>query len=191
VSGLRHQHQQASPGLVPRRSGSDRSGATRADPNGCRARAARGAGTAARGPARRTVQRRLRALPSRVGVYFVLALTLFPELSYQETVTNVGDCATAPASPTHSGSVQDTAGDPRGAAAEAGRGDRDRGGLGTVCATAVRQLHLVQRASGRVVRPAVRAQAGRRGGDRCWATPIRRRAPRAATGSPSRTRPRG
>ncbi len=30
----------------------------------------------------RTVQRRLRDLPSRVGVYFVLALTLFPSLGY-------------------------------------------------------------------------------------------------------------
>jgi hypothetical protein len=30
----------------------------------------------------RTVQRRLRALPSRVGVYFVLALGLFPQLGY-------------------------------------------------------------------------------------------------------------
>jgi hypothetical protein len=30
-----------------------------------------------------TVQRRLRELPSRVGVYFVLALGLYPELGYQ------------------------------------------------------------------------------------------------------------
>ena len=30
----------------------------------------------------RTVQRRLRELPSRVGVYFVLALGLFPRLGY-------------------------------------------------------------------------------------------------------------
>ena len=30
----------------------------------------------------RTVQRRLRALPSRAGVYFVLALGLFPHLGY-------------------------------------------------------------------------------------------------------------
>jgi hypothetical protein len=30
----------------------------------------------------RTVQRRLRALPSRTGVYFVLALGLFPRLGY-------------------------------------------------------------------------------------------------------------
>src|SRR5207248_3865590 len=30
----------------------------------------------------RTVQRRLRVLPSRVGVYFVLALGLFPRLGY-------------------------------------------------------------------------------------------------------------
>lgn len=30
----------------------------------------------------RTVQRRLRMLPSRVGVYFVLALALFPGLGY-------------------------------------------------------------------------------------------------------------
>ncbi|MGB7797233.1 MAG: transposase domain-containing protein [Pseudonocardiaceae bacterium] len=30
----------------------------------------------------RTVQRRLRELPSRVGVYFVLALSLFPGLGY-------------------------------------------------------------------------------------------------------------
>ncbi|MEU2159452.1 transposase domain-containing protein [Streptomyces sp. NPDC019396] len=29
-----------------------------------------------------TVQRRLRSLPSRVGVYFVLALGLFPQLGY-------------------------------------------------------------------------------------------------------------
>jgi hypothetical protein len=32
----------------------------------------------------RTVQRRLRALPSRVGVYFVLALCLFPGLGYRQ-----------------------------------------------------------------------------------------------------------
>ena len=32
--------------------------------------------------ATRTVQRRLRVLPSRVGVYFVLALGLFPRLGY-------------------------------------------------------------------------------------------------------------
>jgi hypothetical protein len=31
----------------------------------------------------RTVERRLRDLPSRVGVYFVLALGLFPGLGYQ------------------------------------------------------------------------------------------------------------
>jgi hypothetical protein len=30
----------------------------------------------------RTVQRRLRALPSRAGVYFVLALGMFPRLGY-------------------------------------------------------------------------------------------------------------
>ena len=30
----------------------------------------------------KTVQRRLRDLPSRVGVYFVLALMLFPRLGY-------------------------------------------------------------------------------------------------------------
>ncbi|MFF8378227.1 transposase domain-containing protein [Streptomyces sp. NPDC015661] len=30
----------------------------------------------------RTVQRRLRVLPSRVGVYFLLALGLFPHLGY-------------------------------------------------------------------------------------------------------------
>jgi len=30
----------------------------------------------------RTVQRRLRELPSRVGLYFVLALSLFPGLGY-------------------------------------------------------------------------------------------------------------
>jgi Insertion element 4 transposase N-terminal len=30
----------------------------------------------------RTVQRRLRALPSRTGVYFVLALAMFPRLGY-------------------------------------------------------------------------------------------------------------
>ena len=30
----------------------------------------------------RTVQRRLRVLPSRVGVYFVLALAMFPRLGY-------------------------------------------------------------------------------------------------------------
>ncbi len=30
----------------------------------------------------RTVQRRLRDLPSRVGVYFVLALSMFPRLGY-------------------------------------------------------------------------------------------------------------
>ena len=30
----------------------------------------------------RTVQRRLRTLPSRAGVYFVLALALFPRLGY-------------------------------------------------------------------------------------------------------------
>jgi hypothetical protein len=30
----------------------------------------------------RTVQRRLRNLPSRVGVYFVLALAMFPRLGY-------------------------------------------------------------------------------------------------------------
>jgi len=30
----------------------------------------------------RTVQRRMRALPSRVGIYFVLAMTLFPGLGY-------------------------------------------------------------------------------------------------------------
>jgi hypothetical protein len=30
----------------------------------------------------RTVQRRLRVLPSRAGVYFVLALGLFPHLGY-------------------------------------------------------------------------------------------------------------
>ena len=30
----------------------------------------------------RTVQRRLRLLPSRVGVYFLLALALFPRLGY-------------------------------------------------------------------------------------------------------------
>ena len=31
----------------------------------------------------RTVQRRLRDLPSRVGVYFLLAMCLFPEVGYQ------------------------------------------------------------------------------------------------------------
>ncbi|MEV0694770.1 transposase domain-containing protein [Streptomyces sp. NPDC050388] len=31
----------------------------------------------------RTVQRRLRDLPSRVGVYFLLAMCLFPEISYR------------------------------------------------------------------------------------------------------------
>jgi hypothetical protein len=31
----------------------------------------------------RTVQRRTRLLPSRVGVYFVLALAVFPTLGYQ------------------------------------------------------------------------------------------------------------
>ena len=30
----------------------------------------------------RTVQRRVRALPSRVGIYFVLAMTLFPGIGY-------------------------------------------------------------------------------------------------------------
>ena len=30
----------------------------------------------------RTVQRRMRALPSRVGIYFVLAMTLFPGIGY-------------------------------------------------------------------------------------------------------------
>ena len=30
----------------------------------------------------RTVQRRLRALPSRAGVYFLLALAMFPQLGY-------------------------------------------------------------------------------------------------------------
>ncbi len=30
----------------------------------------------------RTVQRRLRVLPSRAGVYFVLALGMFPQLGY-------------------------------------------------------------------------------------------------------------
>lgn len=30
----------------------------------------------------RTVERRLRLLPSRVGVYFVLALSLFPQIGY-------------------------------------------------------------------------------------------------------------
>ena len=30
----------------------------------------------------RTVQRRMRALPSRVGIYFVLAMTLFPAIGY-------------------------------------------------------------------------------------------------------------
>ena len=30
----------------------------------------------------RTVQRRLRALPSRTGVYFLLALAMFPQLGY-------------------------------------------------------------------------------------------------------------
>ena len=32
-----------------------------------------------------TVQRRLRDLPSRVGVYFLLALALFPRLGYART----------------------------------------------------------------------------------------------------------
>lgn len=32
----------------------------------------------------KTTQRRLRALPSRVGVYFVLALCLFPALGYRK-----------------------------------------------------------------------------------------------------------
>ncbi|WP_420706009.1 transposase domain-containing protein [Streptomyces sp. Mg1] len=31
----------------------------------------------------RTVQRRLRDLPSRVGVYFLLAMCLFPEVGYR------------------------------------------------------------------------------------------------------------
>ena len=43
-----------------------------------------------------------------------------------------------------------------------GRGDRDRGGLGALRAAALRQLHIVQRASGRAVRPAGGAPAGRR-----------------------------
>jgi hypothetical protein len=30
----------------------------------------------------RTVQRRMRALPSRVGIYFVLAMTMFPGIGY-------------------------------------------------------------------------------------------------------------
>ncbi|WP_159040523.1 transposase domain-containing protein [Streptomyces virginiae] len=31
----------------------------------------------------RTMQRRLRDLPSRVGVYFILAMCLFPEVGYR------------------------------------------------------------------------------------------------------------
>ena len=36
----------------------------------------------------RTVQRRLRDLPSRVGVYFVLALGLYPGLGYRRCGTS-------------------------------------------------------------------------------------------------------
>ena len=32
---------------------------------------------------RRTLERRVRLLPSRVGLYFVLAMCLFPEAGYQ------------------------------------------------------------------------------------------------------------
>ncbi|MBW5487159.1 hypothetical protein GPJ59_36470, partial [Streptomyces bambusae] len=47
----------------------------------------------------RTVQRRLRMLPSRVGVYFVIALVLFPRLGYlrvwQKLVAGLGGLAVA------------------------------------------------------------------------------------------------
>jgi len=37
----------------------------------------------------RTMQRRVRALPSRTGVYFVLALALFPQLGYARVWTKL------------------------------------------------------------------------------------------------------
>src|SRR5918997_7080706 len=37
----------------------------------------------------RTLQRRMRALPSRTGVYFVLALALFPQLGYARVWTKL------------------------------------------------------------------------------------------------------
>jgi len=36
----------------------------------------------------RTVQRRLRVLPSRAGVYFLLALAMFPRLGYRRQCMN-------------------------------------------------------------------------------------------------------
>ena len=45
----------------------------------------------------RTAQQRLRVLPSRVGIYFVLALGLFPALGYRRRVGEADRCAGGPA----------------------------------------------------------------------------------------------
>jgi hypothetical protein len=44
----------------------------------------------------RKVQRRLRCLPSRVGVYFLLAMCLFPEIGYQMVWQKLTASLTAP-----------------------------------------------------------------------------------------------
>ncbi|WSK74332.1 transposase domain-containing protein (plasmid) [Streptomyces sp. NBC_01276] len=40
----------------------------------------------------RSMQRRLRDLPSRVGIYFLLAMCLFPEVGYRLAWDNLDDC---------------------------------------------------------------------------------------------------
>ncbi|WP_345559116.1 transposase domain-containing protein [Nonomuraea rosea] len=45
----------------------------------------------------RGVQRRLRALPSRVGVYFLLAMCLFPEVGYLLGLAEADGLADRPA----------------------------------------------------------------------------------------------
>ena len=102
----------------------------------------------------RTVQQRLRALPSRTGVYFVLALGLFPQIGYARVwaklcaglaglavPSGVGEGAARAAPPPRTGSVQ---GAVRGGRRAAGAAPHPRDVLRRDAHGRVRRAQLAQ-----------------------------------------------
>ena len=102
----------------------------------------------------RTVQRRLRDLPSRVGVYFVLALGMFPRLGYARVwgkltaglaglagAVPVGEGAAGPAPPARPGAAE---GAVRGGRRAAGPAAHARGAVRRAAHGRLRRLQLAQ-----------------------------------------------
>ncbi len=100
----------------------------------------------------RTVQRRLRALPSRAGVYFVLALAMFPRLGYArvwgkltaglaglDVPRPVGEGAAGPAPPPGPGAAE---GAVRGGGRAAGPAAHARGALRRAAHRRLRRAEL-------------------------------------------------